>query len=231
MGSDDLDRIFRNADDDVDYSGHLSNFGHPSWGFACQLKRSGTSSEQVALYGRQLVGEYFPFVAFHYPAVLILPLTKIIAGTTIGIRGVILPLVFYCVPYLARLVESSILEVDSGIIEAYQSMGISNGKIIVNVVLREARSGLVRGLTITTIGLVGATAMAGLVGAGGLGDIAYQYGFQRYQPSVMYATIVVLIVLVQIVQTVGDICAKNCSVTNFTLFERRIIKWNFQNQI
>ena len=107
-----------------------------------------------------------------------------------------------------RLVESSILEVDSGIIEAYQSMGISNGKIIVNVVLREARSGLVRGLTITTIGLVGATAMAGLVGAGGLGDIAYQYGFQRYQPSVMYATIVVLIVLVQIVQTVGDICAK-----------------------
>ena len=199
MGSDDLDRIFRNADDDVDYSGHLSNFGHPSWGFACQLKRSGTSSEQVALYGRQLVGEYFP---------LILPLTKIIAGTTIGIRGVILPLVFYCVPYLARLVESSILEVDSGIIEAYQSMGISNGKIIVNVVLREARSGLVRGLTITTIGLVGATAMAGLVGAGGLGDIAYQYGFQRYQPSVMYATIVVLIVLVQIVQTVGDICAK-----------------------
>ena len=137
-----------------------------------------------------------------------MPLTKIIAGTTIGIRGVILPLVFYCVPYLARLVESSILEVDSGIIEAYQSMGISNGKIIVNIVLREARSGLVRGLTITTIGLVGATAMAGLVGAGGLGDIAYQYGFQRYQPSVMYATIVVLIVLVQIVQTVGDICAK-----------------------
>ena len=146
-----------------------------------------------------------PFIILLF---LILPLTKIIAGTTIGIRGGILPLVFYCVPYLARLVESSILEVDSGIIEAYQSMGISNGKIIVNVVLREARSGLVRGLTITTIGLVGATAMAGLVGAGGLGDIAYQYGFQRYQPSVMYATIVVLIVLVQIVQTVGDICAK-----------------------
>ena len=146
-----------------------------------------------------------PFIILLF---LILPLTKIIAGTTIGIRVVILPLVFYCVPYLARLVESSILEVDSGIIEAYQSMGISNGKIIVNVVLREARSGLVRGLTITTIGLVGATAMAGLIGAGGLGDIAYQYGFQRYQPSVMYATIVVLIVLVQIVQTVGDICAK-----------------------
>ena len=146
-----------------------------------------------------------PFIILLF---LILPLTKIIAGTTIGIRGEILPLVFYCVPYLASLGESSILEVDSGIIEAYQSMGISNGKIIVNVVLREARSGLVRGLTITTIGLVGATAMAGLVGAGGLGDIAYQYGFQRYQPSVMYATIVVLIVLVQIVQTVGDICAK-----------------------
>ena len=146
-----------------------------------------------------------PFIILLF---LILPLTKIVAGTTIGSRGVILPLAFYCVPYLARLVESSILEVDSGIIEAYQSMGISNGKIIVNVVLREARSGLVRGLTITTIGLVGATAMAGLVGAGGLGDIAYQYGFQRYQPSVMYATIVVLIVLVQIVQTVGDICAK-----------------------
>ena len=165
------------------------------------------SSDQGLHPNRSLVNIFrsLPFIILLF---LILPLTKIIAGTTIGIRGVILPLVFYCVPYLARLVESSILEVDSGIIEAYQSMGISNGKIIVNVVLREARSGLVRGLTITTIGLVGATAMAGLVGAGGLGDIAYQYGFQRYQPSVMYATIVVLIVLVQIVQTVGDVCAK-----------------------
>lgn len=146
-----------------------------------------------------------PFIILLF---LILPITQIVAGTTIGIRGVILPLIIYCAPYLARLVESSLLDVDSGIIEAYRSMGIKNSKIIFFVLLREARGGITRGLTISIIGLIGATAMAGLVGAGGLGDIAYQYGFQRYQPDVMYASILILIVLVQIVQSVGNWIAK-----------------------
>lgn len=146
-----------------------------------------------------------PFIILLF---LILPITNVIAGTTIGIRGVILPLVVYCAPYLARLVESSLLDVDPGIIEAYRSMGISNNKIISQVLIREARGGIIRGLTIATIGLIGATAMAGLVGAGGLGDIAYEYGFQRYQPDIMYASIVILIVIVQLVQSIGNLIAR-----------------------
>lgn len=146
-----------------------------------------------------------PFIILLF---LILPITRFVVGTTIGIRGVILPLVVYCAPYLARLVESSLLDVDPGIIEAYQSMGISNHKIISQVLIREARGGIIRGLTIATIGLIGATAMAGLVGAGGLGDIAYQYGFQRYQPDIMYTSIVILIVIVQLVQTIGNVIAR-----------------------
>ncbi|WP_137596809.1 methionine ABC transporter permease [Paucilactobacillus kaifaensis] len=143
-----------------------------------------------------------PFIILLF---LILPITKFVAGTTIGIRGVVLPLVVYAGPYIGRLVESSLLEVDPGTIEAYQSMGISNGNIIWRIMVRESRSSIIRGLTIAAIGLIGATAMAGLVGAGGLGDIAYQYGFQRYQPDVMYVTIVILIVLVQLIQSIGNV--------------------------
>lgn len=147
-----------------------------------------------------------PFIIMLF---LILPVTKFIVGTTIGVRGVILPLIVYTAPYLARLVETSLLEVDQGVIEAYQSMGISNGNIVKTVLLREARGGIIRGLTIAMIGLIGATAMAGLVGAGGLGSIAYQYGFLRNEPGVMYGTIVLLIILVQIVQSLGNVIAKS----------------------
>lgn len=146
-----------------------------------------------------------PFIIMLF---LILPVTKFIVGTTIGVRGVILPLIVYTAPYLARLVETSLLDVDQGVIEAYQSMGISNFNIVKTVLLREARGGIIRGLTIAMIGLIGATAMAGLVGAGGLGSIAYQYGFLRNEPSVMYGTIILLIILVQIVQSIGNLIAK-----------------------
>jgi len=104
--------------------------------------------------------------------------------------------------------ESALLEVDKGIIEAYQSMGISTLKIIWYVVVREARSGIILGLTIATIGLIGATAMAGLVGAGGLGDIAFQYGHLRFEPTVMYTTILILIVIVQLIQSLGNYSAR-----------------------
>lgn len=147
-----------------------------------------------------------PFIIMLF---LILPITKFIMGTTIGVRGVLLPLIVYTAPYLARLVETSLLEVDGGVIEAYQSMGISNFNIIKTVLLREARGGIIRGLTIAMIGLIGATAMAGLVGAGGLGSIAYQYGFLRNEPAVMYGTILLLIILVQIVQSLGNLIARS----------------------
>ncbi|MCO7176355.1 methionine ABC transporter permease [Sporolactobacillus kofuensis] len=142
-----------------------------------------------------------PFIILLF---FILPFTRAIAGTTIGVRGVIVPLVVACAPYIARLLESAMLEVSKGIVEAYQSMGISTPKIIWHVIIREARSSIILGLTIAIIGLIGETAMAGFVGAGGLGDLAYQFGYVRFQPDVMYAVIIILIVIVQIIQSLGN---------------------------
>lgn len=146
-----------------------------------------------------------PFIILLF---FLLPFTKVLAGTTIGVQGVIVPLVVYCAPYIARLIESALLEVDKGVVEAYQSMGISTWKIIWFVMVRESRSSIVLGLTIATIGLIGATAMAGFVGAGGLGDLAYQFGYLRFQPNMMYATLILLIVIVQIIQSLGSLIAR-----------------------
>lgn len=134
----------------------------------------------------------------------LLPFTRLIVGTSIGVRGVIIPLVIYTAPYLARLIESSLLEVDQGVIEAYQAMGIKPLSIIWHVMIREAKPSIILGITIAVIGLIGATAMAGLVGAGGLGDLAYRFGHVRYQPDVMYVTIVILIIIIQAIQSFGN---------------------------
>lgn len=142
-----------------------------------------------------------PFIILLF---FILPFTKLIAGTTIGVQGVIVPLVIYTAPYIGRLMESSLLEVDSGVLEAYEAMGIKSRKIIWNVMLREARPSIILGLTIATVGLIGASAMAGLVGAGGLGDLAYRFGHLRYEVDVMYATVFILVLLVQCIQTIGN---------------------------
>ncbi|MTD31425.1 methionine ABC transporter permease [Planomicrobium sp. YIM 101495] len=142
-----------------------------------------------------------PFIILLF---FILPFTKFIVGTTIGVQGVIVPLVIYTAPYIARLMESSLLEVDSGVREAYEAMGIKTRHIIWNVLLREARPSIILGLTIATVGLIGATAMAGLVGAGGLGDLAYRYGHLRYEVDIMYATVLILILLVQGIQSFGN---------------------------
>lgn len=146
-----------------------------------------------------------PFIILLF---FILPFTKIIAGTVIGVKGVIVPLVIYTAPYIARLMETALLEVDPGVIEAYQAMGVKRRSIIWNVLLREARPAIILGLTIATVSLIGATAMAGLVGAGGLGDLAYRYGHIQYEVGVMYATVFILIVLVQGIQMLGNYFAK-----------------------
>lgn len=146
-----------------------------------------------------------PFIILLF---FLLPFTKFIAHTTIGVRGVIVPLVIACAPYIARLLETAMLEVSKGVIEAYQSMGISTPKIIWHVIIREARSSIILGLTIAIIGLIGETAMAGFVGAGGLGDLAYQFGYVRFQPDVMYAVIIILIIIVQIIQSLGNVIAR-----------------------
>lgn len=138
----------------------------------------------------------------------LLPFTREIVGTSMGVKGVIMPLVIFTAPYLARLMESSLLEVDQGVIEAYQAMGIKPLHIIWHVMIREAKSSIILGITIAVIGLIGATAMAGLVGAGGLGDLAYRFGHLRFQPEVMYVAIVILIILIQGIQTLGNVLSQ-----------------------
>ncbi len=119
-------------------------------------------------------------------------------------EGAIVPLVVNAAPYIARLIESSLLEVNQGVIEAYRAMGVKTHHIIWNVMLREARPAIVLALTIATISLIGATAMAGLVGAGGLGDLAYRFGHLRYETDVMYVTVILLIIIVQGIQSIGN---------------------------
>ncbi|MFD1781337.1 methionine ABC transporter permease [Fredinandcohnia salidurans] len=142
-----------------------------------------------------------PFIILLF---FILPFTKFIVGTSIGVKGVIVPLVVYTAPYIARLMETALLEVDRGVLEAYEAMGIKTRHIIWHVLVRESRSSIILGLTIATIGLIGASAMAGLVGGGGLGDLAYRYGHLRYEVDVMYITVILLIILVQGLQSLGN---------------------------
>lgn len=142
-----------------------------------------------------------PFIILLF---FILPFTEFLVGTTIGVKGVIVPLVMYTAPYIARLMETAFLEVDQGVVEAYRAMGVKTYQIIWHVILRESRPAIILGLTIASISLIGATAMAGLVGAGGLGDLAYRFGHLRYQTDVMVITVGILIVMVQIIQTFGN---------------------------
>ena len=143
-------------------------------------------------------------VPFIILMILLIPVTKVIVGTSLGVLGAIPPLVIGAAPFFARLVETSLREVDRGVIEAAQSMGASNWQIIWNVPLPESRPGLVAGITITTVALVSYTAMSGVIGGGGLGDLAIRYGYQRFQTDVMIVTVIILLVLVQILQSLGD---------------------------
>ncbi|SEG15450.1 D-methionine transport system permease protein [Thermomonospora echinospora] len=151
------------------------------------------------------VGRSLPFIIL---MVAILPMTRAIVGTTIGTTAAIVPLTVAAVPFYARLVETSLREVDPGVIAAARAMGASRRQIVGKVLLREARPGLVAGLTITVIALVGYSAMAGAIGGGGLGDLAVRYGYQRFETGVMVATVVLLVGLVQLVQTLGDLVAR-----------------------
>lgn len=140
--------------------------------------------------------------------VAILPFTRFIVGTTVGTGAAIVPLVVFVGPYIARLVENSLLEVPQGIIEAADSMGATPWQIVWRFLLPEARSSLVLSLTTATIGLIGATAMAGTIGGGGLGDLAISYGYQRFDTVTMIVTVIVLVVMVQGIQGLGNVLAR-----------------------
>ncbi|HLT05241.1 MAG TPA: methionine ABC transporter permease [Pseudomonas sp.] len=136
--------------------------------------------------------------------IVMIPITVVLTGTSLGVAGAIPPLVVGTTPFFARLVETALREVDRGIIEATQAMGATTRQIIMNALLPEARPGIIAATTVTAITLVSYTAMAGVVGAGGLGDLAIRFGYQRFQTDVMVVTVVLLLVLVQILQSVGD---------------------------
>ncbi|MDO5119296.1 MAG: methionine ABC transporter permease [Coriobacteriales bacterium] len=152
------------------------------------------------------MGRSIPFIIL---IVAVMPMTRALVGTTIGVRGVVPPLVLATTPFVARMVEQSLAEIPPDSIEAAVACGATVPRIVVSALLPEALPSLVRGASITLIAVLGYTAIAGAVGAGGLGDIAIRYGYYRYQDEVMLVTIVLLIALVQIIQTLGDVIAKS----------------------
>ncbi|HZZ84244.1 MAG TPA: methionine ABC transporter permease [Anaeromyxobacteraceae bacterium] len=150
-------------------------------------------------------GRSVPFIIL---LVAIIPFTRLVVGTSLGTAAAIVPLTVGAIPYVARLAEAALREVDHGLVEAAQAMGASPRQIVLKVLIPEALPGLVAAFTITVVTLVGYSAMAGAVGGGGLGDLGIRYGYQRFQPEVMIAVVVVLIGLVQGLQSAGDRLAR-----------------------
>lgn len=145
------------------------------------------------------IGRSLPFIIL---MILVMGFTKFLVGTKLGVRGATPPLVISAAPFIARMVETSLMEVDAGVIEAAQSMGASVPQIVRKVYLPEAKPSLILGGSISTITILAYTAMAGAIGAGGLGDLAIRYGYQRNVPSMLWATVILIIVLVQIIQSI-----------------------------
>ena len=151
------------------------------------------------------IGRSIPFIIL---LVAIIPFTRLVVGPSLGVPGAVVPLTVAAAPFVARIVEQSLAEVDASLIEAAHSFGANNYQIITKVMLKESLPSLVRGVAITFVNLFGYTAMAGTVGAGGLGDIAIRYGYQRYMADVMLACIIICVVLVQVFQSLGDWLAR-----------------------
>jgi D-methionine transport system permease protein len=152
-----------------------------------------------------------PFIIL---VVAIIPFTRLVTGTSIGTYAAIVPLTIATIPFFARLVEAAIREIDKGLIEAARAMGATPLQIVFKVLLAEARPGITLAFTMTIVSLIGYSAMVGAVGGGGLGDLGIRYGYQRFMPEVMLAVVVVLIVLVQLVQSAGDGLARRFDKRN-----------------
>lgn len=173
------------------------------------LTKKGGLAQNIAIY-RTLdiivnTLRSFPFIIL---MIVLFPLTKLIIGTSIGTSAAIVPLTIGSAPFIARLIEAAMLEVDKGVIEAAMSFGASRFQIIFKVQLREALPAIINALTLTLIMIIGFSAMAGTVGGGGLGDVAVRYGYQRFKPDVMIYTVIILILLVQIIQSLGNFAYK-----------------------
>lgn len=144
------------------------------------------------------IGRSLPFIIL---MVAIMEFTKLLVGTKLGIRGAIVPLVVSAAPFIARMVETSLAEVDAGVVEAAQSMGASRFQIVRKVYLPEAKPSLILGASISIITILSYTAIAGAIGAGGLGDLAVRYGYHRFTPSMLWTTVILIVIMVQVIQT------------------------------
>ena len=183
------------------------------WGFIQGItlvvtRNGGILPNRLIYHGLNPIVNALRSLPFIILLIAVLPLTKLLVGTSIGTWAAIVPLTIYVGPYIGRLVETSLLEVNEGIVESAKAMGASPLQIVFKFILPEARSSLILNLTTATISLIGATAMAGAVGAGGIGDLAISYGYQRFDTSVVLLTVVVLLILVQLVQMIGERLAK-----------------------
>lgn len=182
-------------------------FGLPMGVLLAVSDKDGLMPNKVLYKVLDVIANIVRSIPFLILLILLIPFTRVVVGKSYGSSATIVPLVVAAIPFIARMVESSIKEVDPGVIEAARSMGASNFTIIRKVLLVEARTSLITGATIGIGTILGYSAMAGTIGGGGLGDIAIRYGYYRYQSDIMIVTVVLLVVLVQLFQTAGMVIA------------------------
>jgi len=150
----------------------------------------------------------FRSIPFVILLALLLPITKLIVGTSIGIKGAVVPMIIGIIPFIARLIEQALSQIDNGVIEAAKSMGVSRISIVWRVMIKEGMPGIVRALVISGISLIGLSAMAGTVGGGGLGDFAIRYGYARFMTDITIVTVLILLIMVSVVQGLGNFIIK-----------------------
>lgn len=178
-------------------------------GIILVVTRPGGILQNKAVFGiLSVIINIFRSIPFIILIVAIIPFTRLIVGTSIGTTAAIVPLIIFTAPYIGRLIENSLLEVDDGVIELAQAMGATPWQIIWRFLLPEALGSIILAITIATIGLIGASAMAGAVGGGGLGNLAIVYGYQQFQTQVMLITVALLVVFVQVIQSLGNYLSK-----------------------
>ncbi len=182
-------------------------FGLPLGVMLAVTDKGGLRPNRVIYKVLDVISNIIRSVPFLILLILIMPFTTLIVGKSYGSSATVVPLVVAAIPFIGRMVESSIKEVDSGVIEAAKSMGAGDLRIIVKVLLLESRTSLITGATIAIATILGYSAMAGCIGGGGLGDIAIRYGYYRYESAIMIVTVILLIILVQVFQSIGMVVA------------------------
>lgn len=208
----DLIKAFKETMVMVIISGTIASIIGIPLGITLVVTREGNLLENKSIYF--IVGKFiniFRSLPFVILLTAIIPITRFIAGTTIGIKGAVVPLIFAATPFVARQVESALLEIDQGMIEAAKAMGSSPLEIICRVFLIEGLPGIVYALTITIVSLIGYSAIAGTVGGGGLGDFAIRYGYQYFKTDIMFVTTIILLIIVNFVQSFGEFLLKRLS--------------------